>query len=121
MFFFKSEINDLIELFPYKKASLESDFEKFELDTIAGFDSLKQNGHYYLGKAWIYIRGLILISDTRLRFFPHKNTLGSEIVEAHTAYITVYYEKGNFLEDVLEKIIDTVHPNYKILIGKNSI
>ena len=49
MFFFKSEIDALEELFPYKKATLEEDFEDFELQTIAGFTSLKHNGHYYLG------------------------------------------------------------------------
>ena len=49
MFFFKSEIDALIESFPYKKATLEDDLEDFELQTINGFDSLKHNGHYYLG------------------------------------------------------------------------
>ena len=49
MFFFKSEIDALLESFPYKKAALEDDLEDFELQTISGFDSLKHNGHYYLG------------------------------------------------------------------------
>ena len=39
--------------------------------------------------------------------------------KAHTAYLTIYYEKSNSLEEVLDQIIESVHPNFKILIGLN--
>ena len=58
-----------------------------------------------------------LFSDTRLRFFPNGKSTSSEIDKANTAYLTVYYEEKNSLEDVLDRIVECVHPNYKILIG----
>ena len=56
MNFFVHEIRKLKEAFPNKTATLETDFEKFELEAINDLGVLKNQAHLYLGnnyiKAW---------------------------------------------------------------------
>ena len=49
MNFFAHEIRKLKDAFPNKTASMETDFEEFELDAINNLGVLKHQAHLYLG------------------------------------------------------------------------
>ena len=54
-YFRTHEIKSLAEKFQPQKATLENDYEDFELDIISNFGSLKNHAHMYLGKKFTYI------------------------------------------------------------------
>ena len=106
MLFFKSEIEDLEQLFAFEKSDLENDFDEIELDAINQLGVLRHSSHLYL--------------DTNIKFFPTKGQAhpqGSDLPPAHTAYITCYYNEKTNLDDILPKFFDIMHPDYNISIG----
>lgn len=48
-YFLPYEIDRLKEAFPHQTATLDKDFESFELDVISNFAGLKNHPHVYLG------------------------------------------------------------------------
>ena len=54
MNFFVHEVKKLKAAFPEEKATLESDFEDFELSAINNLGVLKNQAHLYLGKEKSY-------------------------------------------------------------------
>jgi hypothetical protein len=106
MLFFEQEMDQLKELFPFEKSSLEDDFEEVELDAIKNLGILRFSSHLYL--------------DTNIKFFPTTGKIhpqNPELPPAHTAYITCYYDDNRCLDKLLPKIFEIMHPNYNISIG----
>jgi len=106
MNFFTHEVKNLRAAFPAAKSTLENDFQDFELAAINNLGVLRNQAHMYL--------------DTKIRFFPNDpNPKAPDVPAAHSAYITIYYGNGDNLDKIVQKIIDALEPNYRILIGKN--
>ena len=109
--FYDFEIEEIKQKFPEEKINLEKDLEDFELEGKQYFDqNILLNIYLAISKFGALVSAPDFYLATKVRVFKQR-------AKQQSLRITVYMDGTKSVKDIVQSIMDSITPHYRIRIG----